>query len=434
MFLDGRLFLHARRVLKNHRRQPVLAYGFPRASEAQFLAPVLSHLVGQCAELLLVVLHFGTSPSGFRAAFPDLPADVLHADPRWFKLGLLPPPDVYLTSEQFLKGLPGAYSLCSFHGQPAKGISLTPDVYASFDAFLTPGPLFDALLDDFADLYAPQIPHGHHPARLGVGYPKSDILLGGRGFAPSVQASLPRLPPGRPTLLYAPAFNEGASLRESGVEVVETLAREGEWNLVVKLPINCYDPLSDLYSTGGVSWPDAMSRIAVEYGNVFLHEGFQIDPLLDLADVLVTCISSVGWDFLCLGKPVVFLDTPKYWNEILPRKHPRLDTSTWVDSDLHNGGRRFAHVVPRVADLPDAVRAALRAPPMPQAGIEEIRKRILYNPGCATESMAKQIMELLHRATSGTGLKSATPSSGFRYGCRVLGRVLRNCLPGKPPS
>lgn len=430
MFFDGKQFLHARRALKTHRPQPVLAYGFPRASEAQFLAPVLSRLVEQCPELLLLVLHFGTSPSGFHTAFPQLSTNVLHADPRWFKLGLLPPPDVYLTSEQFLLGLPGTYSLCSFHGQPAKGLSLNPTVYASFDAFLTPGPLFDGLLDEFADLYAADIPQGHRPARLGVGYPKSDPLLGG-DVPSSVQATIPSLPRNRPTLLYAPAFNEGGSLRECGLDVVGTLARQEEWNLIVKLPINCYEPLSDLYSTGGVSWADAITRIASAHGNVFFHDGFQIDPFLDVADVLITCISSVGWDFLCLGKPVVFLDTPKFWNEILPRKHPRLDTSSWVDSDLHNGGRRFGRVIQTVTELPGAIRAALTTPHMAPADIDAIRKQVLYNPGHGTECMANQIMELLHRAKSGTGLKSAIPSNGVRYGCRVLARMLRNGLPGK---
>lgn len=381
-----------RLALKKFSR-PALAVDLASVGELQFVRPVIECFLARHPDYPLLIVHQRDTRAAVGELMPDLDPRVLHVSRRALDLLAVPEIGCFITSEQYDLGLDGVYSIAMFHGHAAKGLSFVPDVIATFDGLFLLGPIhkiaYEYYLADF-----PQAGQAACPELFEIGYPKSDALLSGRLSAATWQ-SLKRYVPGRKTILYAPAFNEGASLRESGLEVIRRLAENPDWNVVAKLPIDCSEPLSNTYATGGVDWAGALAGFEARYANFEIARGLEIDPLLQVSDVLVTCISSVSFEFLALGKPVVFIETPRYYSGWLARRFPDLDLTSWPERITVNGGKRFGPVVSDIAQLPGAVADVLAQPRRYPLEPEWLADNLVYHRGEAGEHAADALERLL---------------------------------------
>jgi hypothetical protein len=119
-----------------------------------------------------------------------------------------------------------------------------------------------------------------------------------------------------------------------------------------------------------------------------------IDPLLAAADVLVTCVSSVAFEFLVLGKPVIYIDTPEFFSRGLKLYFPHENTEDWAVRTGVNAGREFGTLVKKLDELIPAVETALTRKASPDIA-EEMQRRFLYNPGKATENFV-DILNMLY--------------------------------------
>jgi SAM-dependent methyltransferase len=378
-------------LLKNKHNR-IVAFDLPSMGEVQFFESVFRVYAEKNPEDLMLIIHHSDSILEFNQYFPDICHRFIHVDNKVIRSLLYPEIDLFLTTEQYSYGLDSVYSVVLFHGQPSKGLTFTKEIMASFDALFLYGSLqkdaFNNFLSDWGLDFSEQLD------LFDIGYPKSDNLL--NGFYDS-EAELKRLniDLGKKTLLYAPAFNEGASLREWGLEIIQILANLEQYNILVKLPIDCWQPTTNIYATGGVDWFQAIRNLEQHYPNLRLIGDYQIDSLLACSDILITCISSVSFEFLALNKPVIFIDTPTYFNSYLKRRFPRLDTSDWVNRTTVNGGKEFGLVVQNIKELPNAIRDVLgnyQKYPLQQ---DRLKGYLLYNRGHATQAAVNQIMDIL---------------------------------------
>jgi hypothetical protein len=185
--------------------------------------------------------------------------------------------DLYITNEQFVTGPAGVYTLTLFHGQPSKGVTF--NLHGLFptmanDAFFLYGPLQKQALDEHLAINQSSIPE--HLSLFEIGYTKSDDLLNGRFDRRSILENL-SLDPTRKTILYAPAFNEGASLRECGLQILQTLCQLSQYNIIAKLPVDCLQPTSNITATGGVNWFESISNLEKNYTNFKLFKEHAAD-------------------------------------------------------------------------------------------------------------------------------------------------------------
>ena len=190
------------------------------------------------------------------------------------------------------------------------------------DALFLYGPLHRQALDEHLSIRGLTLPP--HLSVFDIGYTKSDDLLNNRFDRKSYLEAL-GLDCTKGTILYAPAFNEGASMREFGVDVLRVLCAMDGYNVLAKLAAACLNPISDLYSTGGVDWFKTIGQLEQDYPNFRLVRDISADPAMASSDVMITCISSIGFEFLALGKPVIYMDTPRYFTECLPRAFPEIN-------------------------------------------------------------------------------------------------------------
>lgn len=231
---------------------------------------------------------------------------------------------------------------------------------------------------------------------LNIGFPKSDALLQGRYEKGDVLRGL-GLNPEKSTLLYAPSWDPGASLRSFGEEVIENLLTIRKVNVIVKLHPVSYTPETSPnfeFYTGGIKWVDRLSRF--EQNPNFRHvPEYSIDPLLLASDVMITDISSVALEFIILDRPVIYLDCPEYFEKTL--KMPGWDTdSEYACNDPKaNAGRHVGLVVEELSELRATVQRSLDVPHEFSERRKRLSKQLLYNPGKGSEAAANAIMELL---------------------------------------
>ena len=106
--------------------------------------------------------------------------------------------------------------------------------------------------------------------------------------------------------------------------------------------------------------------------------------------MMISDASGIAFEFLFLGKPVVFLDVPDYFSDkrYLGAQEPKADLSFW--------GRRYGTVVSTLHRLVPVVTEILRQPVGHQAGdLTELKELLLYNSGTAGEAACYVIEHLL---------------------------------------
>ncbi len=391
--------------LLTKQRHGVVAFDLASICELQFFRSVLLSFAERNPRTEILIIHHGDTVQSFSELIPALSRRVRHVPDSVIRSVRFSNIDLFLTTEQYDMGLEGIYSVALFHGQPSKGLTFSSEVLNRFDALFLYGPMHRESLDEFVREWLPEIPS--HLTTFEIGYPKSDDLLNGRFDTEKIRAEL-SLDPSKKTVLYAPAFNEGASLREHGIEIITLLAEQSKYNILVKLPIDCCQPTSNIYATGGINWFEKIGELQSRFPNLRLYSDYQIDPLLACADVLITCISSVGFEFLALNRPVVFIDTPEYFSGYLKRRFPEKDTVDWAQRMTVNGGKEFGLVVKDFRDLPAAIETVLAHPDEYPRQQERLKHYLLYNRGHGTEAAVAKIEELLAMR-----VKSRRPQTKF---------------------
>ena len=180
-------------------------------------------------------------------------------------------------------------------------------------------------------------------------------------------------------------------MQEAGKEILSALCRLDNYNVIAKLPIDCLNP----GLVGGIDWYSTLAALESSFSNFKLMRNLEIDPGLAASDVLITCVSSVGFEFLALKRPVIYFDTPKFFRETLSTFFPNHNLSSWANRTAVNGGREFGVVVSRPEELPGAIKEVLAHPKEYPKRQSELPQCLIYNPGKATEAAIKQIANLL---------------------------------------
>jgi hypothetical protein len=301
---------------------------------------------------------------------------------------------IFITPEQYNKGISGIYSICMFHGQPGKGLSYVPDVIETFDALFLASPIhleaYYHYLDDFFPMQG-----NRKVALYMIGYPKIDsIMAEGFPMNPDIR--------GKDTIrvLYAPSFNEGGSLREFGTKVIETLCSIPNIEVMAKLPIDCWQPTTNWYATGGIDWHKRLKILQKTFSNFRLHYRYNINDLLQHSDILVTCLSTVGYDFMCLSKPVIYIDSPSYYGNSLAKRLPGINIDDWNQRDSVNGGRNYGYTVYSLGEIPGAIKYIKDNCDLFPRNKDQLHSKLLYNPGKGAEASAIQISSLLAQLCS----------------------------------
>jgi hypothetical protein len=301
--------------------------------------------------------------------------------------------DVFLSASVYGKGPKTARRINISHNQPTKFEAYPKEYVMNYDVHFLTGPLHR---DQYEHMFALHNLDTKEYQLVDIGYPKSDALLQGKYSRVEVLETL-GLDPARKTVLYAPAWDPGGSLRSFGDKVVRQLLSLPETNVIVKLHPVSHTPKSsptyDFY-TGGVNWTAHFQ--GYEANPLFRHvAGFQVDPLLVAADLLVTDFSSVALEFVGLDKPIIYLDCPEYYEKTLKLPGYESDPDYVKNNPRANAGRHVGIVVEDVSTLASAASSALLNPSLNSEKRRELAAQLLYNPGRGGAAAASAILAIL---------------------------------------
>jgi hypothetical protein len=299
--------------------------------------------------------------------------------------------DAYITPTQWSASPVSArLRICMFHGQPTKGNTFTPKLMAPFNTLFILGPLQRSLYEEFAAAN-PESASGTRT--FSIGYPKSDALIN-RCYEKSATLAKLGLSSGTPSVLFAPAYDQGTSLDLYGESIIEELLRSGA-NVIVKLHPMQYNPP---YDPSGINWSERLR--VFERHERFRHVGNQpLDAFLEASEVLVTDVSGAAFEFMLLDKPVVFIDCPSFFNTTLGCGH-YVRSGEEVMKDIRgNAGRSAGLVVPDPSHLPEAIRRSLLFPGEFSSQRQAVREQLLYHPGKAAAAAADTLFELLNASS-----------------------------------
>jgi len=362
--------------------------------ELQFLKNIIELILKEQNELNIIIAHESNATyEEFCRHFEKYKNKVIHISKSLLSRKIFSEKEIdcYISSDG--NGINNVTSIYTFHGQPSKGLTFEFGKLNSYDALFLYGPLQKEALEHFINTKLNgQFPE--HITTFDVGYSKSDDLVNGKWSREKVLSKL-NLPPEKKTILYAPAFNEYASLREYGPEIITKICALKDYNVIVKLPIDCLRPAENQYANGGVDWFSKISEFRIKFENFRLYEENQIDPVLEASDILITCVSSVSFEFLVLNKPVIFIDTPRFFTHYLPKIIPHTDTTDWENLTFINGGKEFGTEVFDLNEIPIAIESALNTYPIQQEEHKKITDRLLFNPGRGAEKSVQIIIQII---------------------------------------
>jgi len=356
----------------------------------QFLLPIVEELKRKADRS--IALYLATEHSHHAEALSPfgVPAQRLF-HPRLAPALLLA--DVFLSASVYGKGPRTSLRINTSHNQPTKFEAYPKEFLRNYNVHFLTGPLHR---EQYEHMFAL---HGLDTRRfklLDIGYPKSDRLLQG-GYARGRVLNELGLNPSRKTVLYAPAWDAGGSLRCFGEKVIEQLLSLGDVNVIAKLHPISYTPSTSSnfeWYAGGVDWVERFRRL--ESNPRFRHvTNFQVDPLLVASDALVTDFSSVALEFIVLDKPVLYLDCPEYFEKTLKLPAYNSDPDYVRNNPRANAGRHVGVVVDHVSELATAVARCLAHPEQGSQKRRELAKMLLYNPGKGADAAATTILEML---------------------------------------
>ena len=262
--------------------------------------------------------------------------------------------DAYVSPDFHLTGKRARTKVHMFHGVSMRNFAINKRVL-EFDKLFILGPY---MLRKFLER---GILQPDDPRIEKVGFPKLDAVLAGRHDRARVLEDL-GLDPSLPTVLLAPTWVKGGCLDVQGEEIVKTLGKL-QINTIIKLHDNSYDLRKQRADFGAVLPPLLGPRQR-------LVRGFDSNPYLATADLLISDASSIANEFLVRDRPLVFFAI-----EDLEGSYPETDDQAW--------GTRTGTLVHRAEELLEVIPAALENPTAQADLRQEALQDFFYNPGCA---------------------------------------------------
>lgn len=274
--------------------------------------------------------------------------------------------DIFCTTE-FGRNPPwwvtGMIKVYFLHGVGPKASYFASDSLSYYDVLFTPGPYVKKR----------QLPFVNQSCQFfDIGLPITDSLITAGKNASSTS--------GLPELLYAPSWSSSKEYISIDEKILVEIGALKGWKVVIRPHPNLLIPSR----CNGVDWGKRLKSLQQDNNHVTVHagEGTSIYDILETADVLLTDISSVLFEFLILDRPIIF-----YAKEGIETFYDFQDLSDQMSDAC------------KTIYSPDTLAAILEEehcrPEARSAQREKLLAQTIYNPGKASEKMLSAFHQLV---------------------------------------
>lgn len=261
-------------------------------------------------------------------------------------------------------------SVYFLHGIGPKVSYFASDRLKAFDAVFAPGPYVAEKQRQVM---------GESAEILPVGLPALDRIVArwgqvGRRCAEDKRA--------RPLLLYAPSWSKDPARVSTSPEVLRALADQGKCDVIIRP----HPLLMDSKRVRMPAWRHALEEVVGSCSHVRLHHGpdTSIYSVLAKADILMSDISSVLYEYLVLDRPVLLFARREHFD-------------FYEGSDILEATRRACYCLEDPSRLGSILDRALAHPDELSAARKALLDRVLYFPGEAVPAMVSAIETCVER-------------------------------------
>lgn len=354
------------KVSRKIRKSNIPFFGLNK-TRVVFLCPADFHYfhISPVVEKLACENDFEVTIVKWEAFNQEAINDVRYIDVENFEDEYLRTYDIFFTTE-FNRAPPwwmtGILKVYFLHGVGPKVSYFASKSLSGYDAVFAPGPYVKER----------QLPYvGTHSQLYDIGLPVTDGI--------SNSKDMNRSSHGIPTLLYTPSWSSDAEYISINEKLLEEIGKLKGWNVIIR-------PHPNLLLPGrcdGVDWEEKLEILQRRSHHVVLHagEGTSVYDVLATADVLLTDISSVLFEFLILDRPIIL----SYKDGI----------DTFYDcEDLFGLMSEACGTIFTPVDLALVLSGEFKQPRARSCKRQELLARSIYNPGNATEKMMSALRHL----------------------------------------
>ncbi len=288
-------------------------------------------------------------------------------------------PDVLVSADWILATRHAKATVQIFHGISGKGHNMNRRV-ADYDHVFLIGPWLRRRLIERGLVQAGD------PGLHEIGFPKTDRLTDG-SLDRTATLREHGLDPDKPTVLYAPTWGHESSLEKMGEEILAALSgltasgeagtRTGlDLNVICKPHDNSLDP-----RYGRLDWRSVLDAHARSHAHFATPAVWDVVPLMHAADLLITDLSSVAFEWLHLDRPAIFMT----FEGQLDQRAGEADVTTWRT--------RIGTACSDPRALPELIAAELADPEARSEDRRAALHDVYYHPGHATAAA----LAALHR-------------------------------------
>ncbi len=178
-----------------------------------------------------------------------------------------------------------------FHGVGPKVSYFTSDNMKYFDTIFCPGPYAESKL---------RAKFPQSPSIIPVGLPVTDKLA--NGVRPPLSPKFSS-PIEKPVLLYAPSWSIDPAFVSMDEDLLKNLAAQDLVNVIIRPHPLLLEP----DKCGGKDWKRFFSYLEKEFDHIrlFIDPDSSIYEVLGSADILLSDISSVTFEYLACNRPII---------------------------------------------------------------------------------------------------------------------------------
>ena len=289
--------------------------------------------------------------------------------------------DIFISA--FVESLPDCRCerIQVFHGLAgwgcAKGADPEMKSLRAFNRLFLTGPNQEQIIQQ---QYFARYPEAPQDTKLHkIGYVKTDALFERQDHRSHVVRRY-SLKANVPIILYAPTWEKEASLFTAGEEILAALATLPANILFKPHPMFFYKAW---HRSDAKPWEDVFHTLEITYPNLRIIREADSNPFVVAADLLVTDVSGIGFEYLLLDKPIIYFDCPAFF-------------ATYGSKGIEYWGRSAGVVVSTPEELVQAAQQALKKPTQLHAQRQQVVNRLVYNPGHAADMAVAAVKEILN--------------------------------------
>lgn len=202
----------------------------------------------------------------------------------------------------------------------------------------------------------------------------------------------------RKIVLYAPNWEATSALYRYGEDIFKELA-ESDYLVLIKLHymslISKEDHDATLSSENHgeftkewIDWRSILHKFS-QYENVRILNDQDITPWLFLSDLMITDYGGASLEFLCLDKPIIYMDCPDFFALRGQDIFEYEARSTGLILDNH---QELISSMDRILKEKNDKHAPIR---------KEMIKKLIYNPGKAAQKGCETLIRLVNEKSKG---------------------------------